>query len=605
MSTSDKSIRAEKLEPLIELGRDQGDPPGPGAMTLAAENRIFEYDDNGNLTSMNGQPLKWDFKDRLIFVENEENILRFTYDYSDRRIAKWIQSKPTNSTTLSDRLIQYINSYFEIRDFETPTKFAFNGKERVARFTRRLEPTQDTIQFLRLSQGWNFVSLTVHPQNIKAHEAFNLDSSKEKLFKLEGPDYIIVESEENAIGGVPYMVKIDKPRTVTIRGPPPSKETIRLDSGLQALAWPREQGLRPNSDLHPHEETSIKSVWSLASEKNGDPIWKVEIIPNTNLTASFPKQFPPGHVVYIDTDFSLTLEAWAENPTSLRFYHADHLGSQTVTTDSLGNLLEEVVNYPYGEIRNRFHPSGNGSEITSDYQFTGKEQDRESRLSYFGARYLLPQYGRWASVDPLFDHFPEWAPYVYVDDSPYNHIDPDGRGKRKTISGKSWDKEHIKTFLKPNKIQYKASRAGKKNQGWLRSTFDYARSRPIKISTFLTEEDIDRGTEVTKTMRNRLGTTGTQDDIGHAGGGAKLGTPAHILELVFRQLAKTNRGLYSARSERRMRRSIINDKLHVKTKTRFFYSGSGSRPIRYTVTAYTIDPNTGQSHHLITHTYNQ
>jgi len=35
--------------------------------------------------------------------------------------------------------------------------------------------------------------------------------------------------------------------------------------------------------------------------------------------------------------------------------------------------------------------------------FTGKEQDSETGLVYFGARYYMPAMGRWSAVDPKSD----------------------------------------------------------------------------------------------------------------------------------------------------------------------------------------------------------
>jgi RHS repeat-associated protein len=59
--------------------------------------------------------------------------------------------------------------------------------------------------------------------------------------------------------------------------------------------------------------------------------------------------------------------------------------------------------------------------------FTGKEQDAETGLDYFGARYYLPALGRWTAVDPLAEKHPEWSPYNYVLNNPLVLIDPDGR----------------------------------------------------------------------------------------------------------------------------------------------------------------------------------
>lgn len=52
-----------------------------------------------------------------------------------------------------------------------------------------------------------------------------------------------------------------------------------------------------------------------------------------------------------------------------------------------------------------------GSEGATRPGYTGKEHDPESRLTYFGARYLDPELGTWTSVDPLGQYH---SPYAFV-----------------------------------------------------------------------------------------------------------------------------------------------------------------------------------------------
>jgi len=84
-------------------------------------------------------------------------------------------------------------------------------------------------------------------------------------------------------------------------------------------------------------------------------------------------------------------------------------------------LYEEF--HPYGTSAYRAFQS---SEVSAKrYRYTGKERDEETKLYYYGARYLAPWLGRWMSPDPkgLVD-----GPglYNYVRGSPINLRDPSG-----------------------------------------------------------------------------------------------------------------------------------------------------------------------------------
>ncbi len=87
-------------------------------------------------------------------------------------------------------------------------------------------------------------------------------------------------------------------------------------------------------------------------------------------------------------------------------------------TYAIGDLLgstSAVVDLRTGELTQvgTFYPNGGretllgsaGSELPFEpIGFTGKEDDQEVGLVYFGERYLLPGIGRWASPDPLHVH---------------------------------------------------------------------------------------------------------------------------------------------------------------------------------------------------------
>ncbi|MCR5192293.1 MAG: hypothetical protein K6D59_03215 [Bacteroidales bacterium] len=67
------------------------------------------------------------------------------------------------------------------------------------------------------------------------------------------------------------------------------------------------------------------------------------------------------------------------------------------------------------------------SDLVSSTPFTGKERDRETGYSYFGARYYDSDLsGLFLSVDPMADKYPSLSPYAYCAWNPVKLVDPDG-----------------------------------------------------------------------------------------------------------------------------------------------------------------------------------
>jgi RHS repeat-associated protein len=83
---------------------------------------------------------------------------------------------------------------------------------------------------------------------------------------------------------------------------------------------------------------------------------------------------------------------------------ADHLGSGSIVLDkATGELAERMTYQGYGSVESDYRP-GRWGAFREDYRFTGKEEDSEVGLVYFGFRYLNTALGRWASADPLTIH---------------------------------------------------------------------------------------------------------------------------------------------------------------------------------------------------------
>ncbi len=87
----------------------------------------------------------------------------------------------------------------------------------------------------------------------------------------------------------------------------------------------------------------------------------------------------------------------------------DHLGSSAIVIDrETSELVERSTYQAYGGADSDYRP-GRWEGFREDYRFTGKEEDAEAGIDYFGMRYLSPALGRWLSPDPPGPAGGAWA----------------------------------------------------------------------------------------------------------------------------------------------------------------------------------------------------
>ena len=107
---------------------------------------------------------------------------------------------------------------------------------------------------------------------------------------------------------------------------------------------------------------------------------------------------------------------------------SDYLGSTAFIIDrATSELVEHSTYMAYGGAESDYRPGRWGS-FREPYKFSGKEEDVEVGLQYFGARYLVVGLGRWASADAATVHRlrSDPNPYSYVGGRPTAFVDPDG-----------------------------------------------------------------------------------------------------------------------------------------------------------------------------------
>ena len=122
-----------------------------------------------------------------------------------------------------------------------------------------------------------------------------------------------------------------------------------------------------------------------------------------------------------------------QTPGSLLTMHlviGDHLGSSSVVLNhATSELVERTTYQPYGAIESDYRPA-KWQGFREPYKFTGKEEDIEVGVTYFGARYYQAYLGRFMSADPLTVHGlgSDLNPYAYVAGRVVTQVDPLGLG---------------------------------------------------------------------------------------------------------------------------------------------------------------------------------
>jgi RHS repeat-associated protein len=416
-------------------GRDANDAAGPHALTRitgAGKIRDYTYDANGNITLLDGLKYEWDFKDRLVAVENEQMRAVYTYDYTDRRITKtvhWKNVTPDKGSEVSSlnpawrsTSTHYINRYFEIREHDAVVKFVWNGDTRVARVTATLG-TAALVQRLRINAGWNLVALRVGGQFPVLSPANNADVGACVWFSGGPADngFVYVTGTTPIPAGATLWIYGLKAMTLVLVGTPAPQELAMLTGVSQFLG---------NVLAEPIDIATVfpASAWL----KQYDPattFWRNRFPPGLGLEQvnNASAFVSPGEAIWT-TGASPGRIGGELNAVRIRYYHQDHLGSSCLVTDSAGLPVTEMANYPFGMPRNVFQ----SLDIGEKYQFNGKELDIESGLECFGARYYWNVAGRWVSADtkPVVLrhlHNPQKLNrYSYVVNSPVNSFDPDG-----------------------------------------------------------------------------------------------------------------------------------------------------------------------------------
>ena len=88
----------------------------------------------------------------------------------------------------------------------------------------------------------------------------------------------------------------------------------------------------------------------------------------------------------------------------MHFHLLDHLGSSALDISPVGEALATRSFFPFGEAQQEVEHIPHEGNV---YGFTGKEEDEDTGLHYFEARFYDAGVGRFASVDPASNFNPD------------------------------------------------------------------------------------------------------------------------------------------------------------------------------------------------------
>jgi RHS repeat-associated protein len=86
-----------------------------------------------------------------------------------------------------------------------------------------------------------------------------------------------------------------------------------------------------------------------------------------------------------------------------------------------GEIVETNTYYPFGLLHNYTTTTQNAYQ----YKYNGKEL-QETGMYDYGARFYMPDIGRWGVIDNKAEKYPSMSSYTYAGNNPIAFIDPDG-----------------------------------------------------------------------------------------------------------------------------------------------------------------------------------
>jgi RHS repeat-associated protein len=361
-----------------EINLTYGDSAHPHAVTGTSTGKTYTYDSNGNMTNRNGQILTYDSYDQLRRVETSgKPTEQYTYDHTGTRVKK----------TRSDGVIVYnIGGLYELAivpgrsQMHTKYIMGWNG-EMVAQTTR--------------DDATLIGALAPNP-------LIDIRYSPNHTLKIIGEICWMIMRPDREFGIYGRYI----PRGLIMLG------FILLVIGIYYRTVRRKEGERHHrltADLAPVILCAFVAFSGTLS--CGDILGPYN---DMEYDDSGDDNYDPGSV---DTT------GFPEKGTY--YFHPNQVGSAQFVTDSAGRVTYKTAYTPYGE---KIADKTEGKKVTH-FGYTDQEEDDNTGLVYYGARYYDPEIARFIQADTMVPDptsSQDFNRYMYCLGNPIRYNDPTG-----------------------------------------------------------------------------------------------------------------------------------------------------------------------------------
>jgi RHS repeat-associated protein len=382
----------------------------PHAVTHV-DGKTYSYDSNGNLIRRVDDQTK---QERLIHW-NEENRITHTYDQGKETIYRYDDQGTRILKRGKYGEIVYVDPNFSIRNGEVASKHIFAGNTRLA-----------TKMVMKENRTGASKKTYIRPDDVHGHSDYYPEKSRGQHSGQEKQLDPELQKQHSGQGWVERQRK-------TNSGQGKGLDKAKRNANIAKNGGNTEVNLPGNSRA---------ALENALRHGNGNKIGIYKRLDRLGYQVTADHRIVPKGTDGTDSPIDTTGPVVPEEH-QIYYYHGDHLGSSNIVSDRHGRNYQHLEYFPYGE--NWVEETRNTTHLP--YKFTGKEQDPETGLYYFGARYYDPVISTWVSVDPILGDYLKGQPnggiylpvhlalYGYVSQNPVVLFDPDGRAEYFSQSG--------------------------------------------------------------------------------------------------------------------------------------------------------------------------